>query len=114
MADGLASTPEPPYYAVVFSSKRDPNAGDDGYPQVAARMYELAQQVEGYLGFETARGEDGVGISVSYWRDKDAIRRWRADLEHIEAMRGGRSGWYKGWRVRTCLVEREKSFELDA
>ena len=114
MFEGLANTPEPPFYAVIFTSQRVDDAVDDGYPEVAARMYELAQQVEGYLGFETVRDASGKGISVSYWQDKEAIKRWRADLEHIEAMRGGRGGWYKGFISRTCLVERQIRFELDA
>ena len=91
MLEGFANTPEPPFYAVIFTSQRPDNAGDDGYALAAARMYELAQQVDGYLGFETVRDETGKGISVSYWRDTDAIKRWRADLEHIEVMRKGRS-----------------------
>jgi heme-degrading monooxygenase HmoA len=113
MIERFAQTPEPPYYAVIFTSKIVDNAGDDGYPEASARMYELAQQVEGYLGFETVRGADGVGISVSYWRDKEAIKRWRSNLEHVAVMRDGFLRWYEGLISRTCLVERQKFFELD-
>ncbi|MHB1930973.1 MAG: antibiotic biosynthesis monooxygenase family protein, partial [Acidimicrobiales bacterium] len=62
----IARTPEPPYVAVIFTSLRTP--GDRGYAATAERMLELARRQDGYLGFETAR--EGLGITVSYWRDE--------------------------------------------
>jgi hypothetical protein len=56
----IATTPEPPYYAVIFSSQR--TEGDRGYANVADRMAELAAQQPGFLGIETVRGADGFGI----------------------------------------------------
>lgn len=64
----LARLPEPPYYAVIFSSRRTP--GDNGYAETAARMEELAATMPGFLGVESARGEDGFGITVAYWNRK--------------------------------------------
>ena len=61
----LARTPEPPYYAVVFTSLR--TDGDQGYARMAERMMELAAEQPGFLGVESARGADGLGITVSYW-----------------------------------------------
>ena len=60
-----AKTPEPPYYAVIFSSRRTEVV--EGYEDTAERMLELAAQQPGFLGYESARGEDGLGITVSYW-----------------------------------------------
>ena len=65
----IAYTPEPPYYAVIFTSVR--TEGDDGYAEMADRMVELARQQDGFLGVESARNE--IGITVSYWRDLEAI-----------------------------------------
>ena len=45
---GFAATPTPPYYAVIFTSKRTDH--DRGYSIMADRMVELAQQQPGYLG----------------------------------------------------------------
>jgi heme-degrading monooxygenase HmoA len=70
--DEIATTPPPPYYAVIFTSLR--TEGDNGYAETALRMLELAREQPGYLGFETARG--GLGISVSYWESPEAIRAW--------------------------------------
>jgi heme-degrading monooxygenase HmoA len=105
----IAATPEPPYYAVIFTSLKSP--GDEGYAQMAERMIERVSQQEGFLGFESAREE--VGITVSYWRDLDSIERWKADLEHQEAQQMGRSQWYQAYTIRIARVERAYSLHKD-
>lgn len=102
----IATTPKPPYYAVIFTSVR--TEGDDGYAAMAGRMVELAQQQPGFLGVESAR--DGVGITVSYWRDLESIRAWKAHPEHQEAQRLGHERWYASATTRIALVERDYSF----
>ena len=109
---GLARTPEPPYYAVIFTSRR--TAGDHGYGAMARRMEELGSTYDGYLGIESARSPDGVGITVSYWRDEAAIRAWKRDAEHQQAQRGGRETWYEGYAVRVARVERAYDFTRPA
>lgn len=103
----FASTPEPPYYAVIFTSHR---VGDEGYAEMSARMNELAQQQPGFLGVESARGADGVGITVSYWRDLESIANWKRDAEHREAQRRGRGEWYGRFVTRVAKVERVTEF----
>jgi heme-degrading monooxygenase HmoA len=106
----LTRTPKPPYYAVVFTSVRTP--GDaDGYGATADRMVELAAGQPGFLGVESARDADGVGITVSYWSDLDAIRAWREHAEHKLAQKLGREKWYAAFRLRVCRVEVEYGFE---
>ena len=78
----FAATPEPPYYAVIFSSLRQ--GGDNGYGQTADRMVELASEQPGFLGVESLRGADGFGITVSYWESEDAIKNWKRNAEHSE------------------------------
>ena len=99
----IAETPEPPYYAVIFSSLK----GDDsaGYAEMAQRMMKLAARQPGFLGAESAREE--IGITVSYWRDLESIRRWKAHAEHREAQRMGRDKWYSSYRTRIALVEKD-------
>ena len=103
-SSGLARTPEPPYYAVIFTSRRTP--GDAGYDAMAARMAELGARQDGFLGLESARGADGTGITVSYWRDETAIRAWKQDTDHQTAQREGRQTWYADYQVRIAKVER--------
>ena len=96
--------PTPPYHAVIFTSQR--TAGDHGYADMADRMVALAAQQPGYLGVESARGEDGLGITVSYWRSAEDIAAWRRHAEHQIARDTGRSDWYRHYTVRVALVER--------
>ena len=107
----IAGTPEAPYYAVIFTSLR--TDGDQGYGAMAERMAELAAQQPGYLGAESAReaGANGLGITVSYWRDLASIRAWKAHSEHLLAQQTGRSQWYADYRVRIARVEREYSLD---
>lgn len=102
----IAQTPEPPYYAVIFTSVR--TEGDNGYAEMADRMVELASQQEGFLGVESARNE--VGITVSYWRDLESIKKWKFNAEHSIACTKGRETWYESFTVRIARVEREYSF----
>lgn len=100
----FASTPAPPYYAVIFSSTRTP--GDSGYAAAAERMVELARGRPGFLGVESARGEDTFGITVSYWTDPGSIRAWKEFAEHLVIQERGRSEWYLHYELRVAKVER--------
>lgn len=103
--DSPVITPEPPYFAVIFTSIR--TEGDDGYGEAAEQMLELARQQPGFLGIESARQE--IGISVSYWASEEAIRAWKQNLAHRQAQ-GRAKDWYKAFRVRVCRVEREYGY----
>ncbi|HEX9626645.1 MAG TPA: antibiotic biosynthesis monooxygenase [Acidiferrobacterales bacterium] len=100
-----ATTPEPPYYAVIFTSVR--TEGDNGYAEMAKSMVELAARQPGFLGFESARQE--IGISVSYWATLEAIQAWKENAAHRLAQNRAKD-WYKTFRVRVCRVEREYGF----
>jgi heme-degrading monooxygenase HmoA len=106
----IAATPEPPYVAVIFTSVR---TGDDGqgYGEMAARMDALARAQRGYLGIETARGDDGLGITVSYWATEADAVAWKAVAAHLGAQRLGRERWYSSYRTRVAVVQREYGHE---
>lgn len=104
----FANTPKPPYWAVIFTSHR---AADEGYADTSKRMLELVAQQPGFLGVESARGADGVGITVSYWSDLESVKAWKAVEEHRAAQHRGRADWYSRYLVRICKVEREYGFE---
>jgi len=103
----IAKTPEPPYYAVIFTSVR--TDGDNGYAEMADKMTELAKKQPGFLGIESAREQ--IGISVSYWRDLESIKQWKENLEHQVARKKGKETWYRQFTTRIAKVEREYSFE---
>ncbi|AIB38177.1 MULTISPECIES: antibiotic biosynthesis monooxygenase family protein [Pseudomonas] len=104
----IAPTPNPPYYAVIFSSQR--TEGDQGYGQAASRMLELAREQPGFLGVESAR-EDALGITVSYWESEAAILAWKQQAEHRAVREQGRAAWYSAFQTRVCKVERDYRFK---
>jgi heme-degrading monooxygenase HmoA len=103
----IAKTPRPPYYAVIFTSLKTNE--EEGYNETSSLMVELAEQQAGYLGHESAR--DGVGITVSYWENLDAIKNWKLQTDHLLAQKQGREQWYACYKTRISLVERDYGFE---
>ena len=101
---GFSDTPRPPYYAVIFSSRL--SLTDDGYEAMGNAMATLAQSQPGYLGMESTRGADRLGITVSYWRDEDSIRAWKAEVKHLLAQKNGIDRWYEHYELRVARVER--------
>jgi len=106
----IAKTPKPPYYAVIFSSVR--TEGDNGYAAMSDRMVELAKQQDGFIGVESARNE--LGITVSYWRDLDSIRKWKENAEHTVAREKGRRDWYQSFKTRIAKIERDYDLERNS
>ena len=102
--EGFARLPTPPYYAVIFSSKR--RNGDHDYAQTAQRMEALVAQQPGFLGAESTRGADGFGITVAYFESEAAIAGWRNNAEHAAARKRGHDEWYEHFELRVARVER--------
>ncbi|WP_018178515.1 antibiotic biosynthesis monooxygenase family protein [Jongsikchunia kroppenstedtii] len=100
--DDFAQTPRPPYVAVIFTSLR--TDGDNGYAVMSARMDELVARQPGFLGVESAR--EGVGITVSYWRDEESAAAWKQVAQHAVAQQRGRDAWYRDYQVRVATVTR--------
>jgi heme-degrading monooxygenase HmoA len=104
----FAETPEPPYYAVIFTSIRE---GDRDYAKTNNLMMELAARQPGFLGIEHAGGDGAPGITVSYWKDLASIAAWKAQADHRIAQQRGRAEWYSSFRLRIAKVERQTSFD---
>ena len=75
------------------------------------RMVELAQDQKGFLGLESVRGDDGLGITVSYWESREAIAAWGAHGEHVIAKQHGRQEFYLWYHLRIAKVEQTRSFD---
>jgi heme-degrading monooxygenase HmoA len=103
----FAKTPQPPYYAVIFTAQR--TDGDHGYGAMAEQMEQLALAQTGCLGAESTRDAEGLGITVSYWADEAAIAAWKAQAQHLVAQRLGRERWYSHYELRIARVERAYS-----
>lgn len=102
----ISDTPPTPYYAVIFTNIRTP--GDQGYAEMAKKMDDLARKQPGYLGHESAR--DKLGITVSYWESKEAIKAWKSESQHRLAQQAGKEKWYQNFKIRICKVEADYGF----
>ncbi|MEH7401945.1 antibiotic biosynthesis monooxygenase [Gottfriedia acidiceleris] len=103
----FAKTPNPPYYAVIFCSKR--TVGDNGYSKMSEKMVKLASSQPGFLGVESARDLE-MGITVSYWESLNAIKKWKEHAAHKVAQERGKKDWYESFALRVCKVERDNFF----
>ncbi|WP_394523643.1 antibiotic biosynthesis monooxygenase family protein [Lacrimispora sp. JR3] len=97
-----------PYYAVIFKSKRSP--GDNGYSETAQTMVTEAAKQDGFLGADSVRDEDGIGITVSYWASLESIEKWKMNALHMHAKSLGKQKWYEEYTIRICKVEYDNSF----
>ena len=102
----FANTPEPPYYAVIFTSIKSHE--DNEYEKMSKEILEILKNQEGFLGFESAREE--IGITVSYWKNLDSIKKWRNNPLHKQAQKLGKNLWYERYKVRIAKVEKEYEF----
>lgn len=91
--------------AVIFVAQR---TGDDdaGYFAAAQSMDALAAQQPGYVGINSVRRDDGLGITVSYWADDAAAKAWRDHPEHVDIRDQGRGRWYAHYSLHVARIER--------
>lgn len=103
MSVNKAINPPSGSIAVMFVTRLKPYAHNNGYEQTSERMMDLVKDQPGFLGVESARGEDGFGITISYWKDDGSVKAWRENPEHAIAMQKA-NGWYDVYTtVRTVV-----------
>ncbi len=91
--------------AVIFTAQRT-DRDDAAYEAAAQRMEELAYQQPGFVAVESVRGDDGLGITVSYWKNDADAKAWRDNAEHAEMREQGRARWYSAYTLYVARVER--------
>ncbi|OQW47324.1 MAG: antibiotic biosynthesis monooxygenase [Proteobacteria bacterium SG_bin6] len=95
--------------AVIFVSRRT-NEDAAGYAEAAQAMDALAAAQPGYRGIESARGADGLGITVSYWADDASAKAWRDHPEHRAIREAGRDRWYEDYDLSVADIFRNYSW----
>ena len=105
----IAPTPEPPYWAAIFTTRRTPE-DEAAYQAANDSLFARVETWPGFLGFESARGEDRVGITVSYWRSKEEMQTWVDDARHRAIQDTGRERWYELYATRVARVETARTF----
>ncbi len=105
------NTPEPPYYSVIFTSQR--TDVDDGYVGLNDAVYMKASMLDGFLGMESFRDENGYGASITYWKTLEDIDGWSKNMLHQGAKELGKKKFYEHYKVRICKVEKDYEFNLE-
>lgn len=95
--------------AVIFISRRTEHDAA-GYAEAAQAMDALAAAQPGYRGIESARGPDGLGITVSYWADDASAKAWRDHPEHRAIREAGRARWYEDYDLSVADIFRNYSW----
>ncbi len=91
--------------AVIFVAQRR-EEDEAGYAEAAARMEALASTQPGYLGIDSVRNGDGLGITVSWWADEESATGWKQEAEHAAVREMGRTRWYTHYRLIVAEVAR--------
>ncbi len=81
----------------------------DAYLDIAAGLKPKLEQVPGFVSVERFRSLSDPGrlLSLSFWRDEEAVRAWRNGPEHRAAQAAGRGGVFAGYRLRVAAVIRD-------
>lgn len=79
------------------------------YLDIAASLRPLLAGIDGFLSIERfeSLSEPGKLLSLSFWRDEDAVKAWRNVEAHRMAQAAGRDGIFSDYRLRTAGVIRD-------
>jgi len=98
--------------AVLFEAKAAP-AHQARYLQLAAELKPLLADIDGFIDIERFQSltTDGKILSLSWWRDEEAVRRWKQNVFHQAAQAEGRESIFAYYRIRVAQVVREYTSE---
>ena len=95
-------------YAVIFEVEPEPDRVED-YLDLAARLRSELEKIDGFISIERFRSlsVEGKILSLSFWRDEEAIRQWRQHGQHRDAQLAGRDRIFRDYRIRVAAVIRD-------
>ena len=95
-------------YAVIFEVEPEPDRLQD-YLDIAGRLRPELEKIDGFISIERFKSlsQDGKILSLSFWRDEEAIARWRRQEQHHLAQRTGRDRIFRDYRIRVAAVMRD-------
>ena len=95
-------------YAVIFEVEPEPDSVQD-YLDIAARLRPELEKIDGFISIERfeSLSQDGKILSLSFWRDEEAIAGWRHHEQHHAAQLTGRDRIFRDYRIRVAAVVRD-------
>jgi heme-degrading monooxygenase HmoA len=81
----------------------------DAYLDIAADLRPILEKIDGFLSIERFESltDKGKILSLSFWRDEEAVKAWRTQPEHRMAQNAGRGGVFRDYRLRVAAVLRD-------
>ncbi|MBE9555322.1 MAG: antibiotic biosynthesis monooxygenase [Proteobacteria bacterium] len=81
----------------------------ESYLDIAGGLRPMLEGIDGFISIERFESlvEPGKYLSLSFWRDEDAVAAWRRTQEHRDAQSAGRGGVFKNYRLRVASVLRD-------
>lgn len=94
--------------AVIFELQPAPGAAGR-YFELAAGLRDELERIDGFVSVERFESVSRPGhyLSLSFWRDEDAVRAWRNHATHRAGQQQGRDGVFAGYRLRVAQVLRD-------
>jgi heme-degrading monooxygenase HmoA len=95
-------------FAVIFEVQPKPGREQD-YLDIAASLKPDVEQIDGFISVERYQSMTIPGklVSVSFWRDADAVKRWREHTRHHLAQLSGRGQIFADYRISVAEIERQ-------
>lgn len=94
--------------AVIFEV--EPRTGhEQRYFEIAQALRPILEQIDGFISVERFESLTQAGryLSLSFWRDEDAVRAWRTQPAHRLGQQEGRSVVFDDYRLRVAAVTRD-------
>ena len=94
--------------AVIFEVEPR-EGGRDVYLRIAAELRPLLGEIDGFISIERFQSlsDERRLLSLSFWRDEEAIAQWRTLEAHRAAQSAGRGGVFRDYRLRIAYVIRD-------
>lgn len=98
--------------AVIFEVWPADAAAREIYVDLAARLRPELERIDGFVSVERfgSLSEPGKILSLSFWRDEEAVTRWRNLEAHRAAQAEGRGDLFADYRLRIAEVARDYGF----
>jgi len=97
-------------FVVIFEVKPT-EAGKEEYLQIAAKLRDFLVNQEGFISIERFQSlsQEGKILSLSFWEDEAAIKKWRNVIAHRQAQKKGKDELFEFYRIRVAEVVRDYS-----
>ncbi len=94
--------------AVIFEVEMNPGRDQDYFALAGSLRPEL-EAIDGFISVERFRSvtDEGKYVSLSFWRDEEAVKKWREHAEHRIAQAQGKKTIIADFRIRVAEVVRD-------